>query len=67
VHPPGADLRRRQPSRSVTTLPRERMSRLRAEAHRPPSELMLAFFLLLVALTAAALVVVGVLRVALGG
>ena len=58
-----AELRRLQPSRPVTTLPRERFSRLRAEQHRLPSELVIGVVLLLVALTAAAMVVFGVLRV----
>ncbi|MEA2137249.1 MAG: hypothetical protein QOG56_399, partial [Solirubrobacteraceae bacterium] len=59
---------RRTPARPgstrVSTLPRERPTRLRARSHWLPSELVVGVLLVLVAATAATLLVLGVLRVA---
>ncbi|MGH2918337.1 MAG: hypothetical protein ACRDLS_07030, partial [Solirubrobacteraceae bacterium] len=55
------------PSRPVSTLPRERVARHRVGADRLPSEFVVGLVLLLIAMTAAALLVLGVLRVAVAG
>ena len=54
----------RTASRQVSTLP---SSRLRARSHRLPSELVVGIILLLIAATAAVLLVFGILRVAVTG